>query len=69
VPRRCKRCVYVFDQDEWICERCGGEPPKGVTLVVGDDEPGGLSVFIDEEDLHPARYDRDELGRDPEEDD
>lgn len=61
---RCKRCVYVFDEDEWVCQRCGLEAPEGVALVVLDDSPFAL-----EETRDPSRYDRDELGLDPEEDD
>jgi len=60
---RCRRCVYVFDEDEWVCERCGLEPPEGVTLVRLDQAPLAL-----ESDPDPAEYDADELGLDPEED-
>lgn len=58
---RCKRCVYVFDEDEWICERCGLPAPPGARLaqleLAGAEEP----------ELEPADFDADELGLDPEE--
>lgn len=60
---RCRRCIYVFDEDEWICERCGLEPPEGVSLVGLHHCPGAIEEGPDE-----SRYDRDELGLDPEED-
>lgn len=61
---RCRRCVYVFDEDEWVCARCGLEPPESVSLVMLEDSPLAL-----EEQRDPSHYDSDELGIDPEEDD
>jgi hypothetical protein len=73
VPR-CKRCIYVPDEDEWICELCGFAAPRSLAGVLDRTfrRLRRLEAVEEVEDevelLEDAGFDRDELGRDPEED-
>lgn len=68
--RRCKKCTYVFDQDEWVCERCGvaADPPLAGILT-----RAFLRASFSDADLEEleegAAFDADELGLDTEEED
>lgn len=71
--------MYVVDEDEWVCERCGWPAPRSLARLfrisrprvrdrqaaLEDLEEELLEEELDELEL-PAEFDADELGLDTE---